>query len=119
MARDTFVAEAPRLLKEIQDALYTEAKQRLDANISTGVRNVGELEEFFGAAADEEEASDFKGWVRASWSRPSGPELAEIEQTLKAMKLTVRNAPLQQGTPGKCLFTGERGIEDVLIARAY
>jgi prolyl-tRNA synthetase len=120
MARDAFVPEAPSLLKQIQDTLYTEAKHRLDANITTGVRTLRELEDFFGAAAaDDEEASDFKGWVRASWSRPSGTELGEIEQTLKALKLTVRNAPLQQGTPGKCLFTGDRGVQEILIARAY
>jgi hypothetical protein len=32
----------------------------------------------------------------------------------------LRNIPLEQsGVTGKCLFTGEDAVEEVLIARAY
>ncbi|OIQ65678.1 hypothetical protein GALL_527590 [mine drainage metagenome] len=62
----------------------------------------------------------FKGWVRASWSRPTGEGLEAIEQKLKIHKLTLRNAPLDQpATFGPCIFTGEPGVEEVLIGRAY
>jgi prolyl-tRNA synthetase len=122
MPRDRFAAEAPRLLGDIQARLYAEAKARLDGNIVTGVKSVAELGEYFGAAAaDDEDAGEFRGWVRAPWSRPSGPALDRIDEQLKALKLTIRNAPIaQQMAPGaKCLFTGANAVEEILIARAY
>jgi prolyl-tRNA synthetase len=121
LPRAGFVAEAPGLLGEIQRRLYDEAKARLDANIVTGVKTIGELGEYFGAAAaDDDEALEFKGWVRAPWSRPGGPALDRVEEQLKTLKLTIRNAPLAQGAAtGKCLFTGANAVEEILIARAY
>ena len=39
---------------------------------------------------------------------------------LKALKLTIRNAPMAQpATVGACVFTGAPGVEEVLVARAY
>jgi prolyl-tRNA synthetase len=39
---------------------------------------------------------------------------------LKALKLTIRNAPLHQPAQhGVCIFTGAPGVEQILIARAY
>jgi prolyl-tRNA synthetase len=121
VSREQFVAEAAQVLTAIQVRLFAEAKTRLDSNIKSDVSNFAELEEYFGAAGDEDEASEFKGWVRAPWSRPQGAALTEIEQRLKKLKLSIRNAPLGQskGQPGKCLFTGERAEEEILIARAY
>ena len=112
--------EAAQLLTEIQVRLYSEAKTRLTSNIKTGVRSMGELAEYFGAAGEDDEASEFKGWVRASWANPKGAAMEKIEQQLKQMKLTIRNAPLEQtGQHGPCLFTGEKGVQEILIARAY
>ena len=69
---------------------------------------------------DDDEAVEFKGWVRAPWSAPTGPALDKVEADLKALKLSIRNAPLDQPvSPGKCIFTGEDGVEEVLISRAY
>jgi prolyl-tRNA synthetase len=120
MARDRFVSEAAQLLTEIQVRLYSEAKTRLDGNIKTGVRNMAELTDYFGAAGEDDEASEFKGWVRASWANPKGAALEKIEQQLKQLKLTIRNAPLEQtGQHGPCIFTGEKGLQEILIARAY
>jgi prolyl-tRNA synthetase len=43
-----------------------------------------------------------------------------IEDQLKALKLTIRNAPMDQPeTKGKCIFTGKDGVEEILIARSY
>jgi prolyl-tRNA synthetase len=119
--RDAFVANAPALLAEIQNNLYTEAKARLDGNISSEVKSLSDLAAYFGAASEnEDEGSEFKGWVRAPWAAPTGPRLEAIEKELKALKLTIRNAPMAQGSSlGKCLFTGETAVQEVLIARAY
>ena len=66
------------------------------------------------------ESSEFKGWVRAPWSKPTGAELEAIDAKLKALKLTMRNAPLDQPeTFGPCIFTGTPGVEEILISRAY
>jgi prolyl-tRNA synthetase len=120
--RDDFVEAAPTLLAEIQQALFEEAKARLDANIVDGITDFAGLADYFGpGAADDEAAAPFKGWVRVAWSKPTGAALERVEQRLKALKLTVRNAPSdqRQGDLGVCLFTGEPAVETVLVARAY
>ncbi|MFN3511454.1 MAG: proline--tRNA ligase [Phenylobacterium sp.] len=121
MARDEFVAAVPGLLAEIQQALYDEAKARLVANIRSDLTTFDQVADYFGALSDEEEeASAFRGWVRAPWSRPSGAALEAVEERLKALKLTLRNAPMDQPqTFGSCIFTGEPGVEEILIGRAY
>jgi prolyl-tRNA synthetase len=117
LARDAFVAEAPALLQAIQDALFAEAKTRLDANIRADIKTYDELAAYYGA---DEDAGGFKGWVRAPWSRPSGAALDAVVEKLKALKLTIRNAPMDQPSAfGPCLFTGAPGVEEILIARAY
>ncbi len=58
--------------------------------------------------------------MRAPWCRPAGAALDAVVEKLKALKLTIRNAPLDQpATFGPCLFTGQPGVEEILIARAY
>jgi prolyl-tRNA synthetase len=120
-SRIGFVSEARKLLKEIQDNLFAEAKKRLDDNILTDVKTVDGLKDYFGAASDDDEAaSPFRGWVRVSWRKPDIAGLAEIDQVLKELKLSVRNAPLGQSAPsGPCIFTGAAADEEILIGRAY
>ena len=98
-----------------------EIKARLDANIRRDITTYDGLTEFFGSAPEDEEAGvSFRGWVRASWSRPTGDALEAIEQKLKLHKLTLRNAPLDQPASfGPCIFTGEPGVEEIIIGRAY
>jgi len=127
LARDAFIAGAPKLLADIQAALFNEAKARLDGNIVTGLKSFAELAAYFGpASSDDGEASGddedgaFKGWAKVAWSRPEGAALDNIADRLKALKLTIRNAPLtQEPVSGPCLFTGEPAKEWVLISRAY
>jgi prolyl-tRNA synthetase len=115
--RDAFVARAPALLAEIQDALRAEAAARLKANIRTDVRTFAELEAYFGT---DDEGGGFKGWVQAGWSRPTGAALDAVDEKLKALKLTLRNAPLDQpADPGMCLFTGAKAVEQIIVSRAY
>jgi len=121
LPRDAFVEAAPALLAQIQQALYDEAKARLTANISTDITTFEALAEFFGPAEEDDEAgAPFKGWVRASWSRPTGEALDAVEARLKTLKLTLRNAPADQPAKfGPCIFTGRPGVEEILIGRAY
>jgi len=120
-SQDEFVGDVVNMLVDIQESLYREAKTRLDSNIRTDIKSVAELCDYFGASSgDDDEAVEFKGWVRAPWSAPSGAALDKVEADLKTLKLSIRNAPLDQpSSPGKCIFTGEDGVEEVLISRAY
>jgi prolyl-tRNA synthetase len=113
--RQDFLEGVVQLLAEIQAGLYAEAKARLDGNIKSGVTDWKGVEDYF-AGSDEE----FKGWLKVSWSRPTGAALEAVEAKLKGLKLTVRNAPLQQPESfAPCLFTGAPGVEEILIGRAY
>jgi len=80
------------------------------------------VKDYFGAAeADDEVGGVFKGWTLVPWARPEGATLETIADKLKALKLTIRNAPLHQPAMdgAKCVFTGETAKEFVLIGRAY
>ena len=118
--RDVFVAEAVSLLDEIQARLYADARARLDGNIVSTITSYDDLVAYFGPAEIDDEGGAFKGWARVAWSRPEGDKLDALADRLKALKLTIRNAPLsQESVGGACLFTGEPAKEYVLIARAY
>ncbi|WP_447754743.1 proline--tRNA ligase [Sphingopyxis fribergensis] len=109
--RGEFVAAAVATLGEIQDNLYAEAKERLHANIR---RDVTDL------AAHYAGEDKFTGWVEVQWSRPTGAVLDGIVEQLKALKLTMRNTPLDAApADGACFFTGEPAVERVLIGRTY
>ncbi|MBA4131752.1 MAG: proline--tRNA ligase [Hyphomicrobium sp.] len=120
-ARAEFVAGARTLLEAIQDGLFAEAKARLDGNIVTTMTTFADLEAYYGATAGDEEGGEFKGWAGVMWAKPEGPALETVAERLKALKLTIRNAPLDQPpVEGKtCLFTGEPAKEYVLIGRSY
>jgi prolyl-tRNA synthetase len=113
--RIDFLENAVQLLSEIQAGLYAEAKARLDGNIKTDIADWAGVENYY--AGSEEE---FKGWLRVSWSKPTGAALDAVEARLKALKLTIRNAPADQPASfAACVFTGAPGIEEILIGRAY
>ena len=115
MPLDDFVAFAPTLLSDIQATLHAEAKARLAGNIKTGVTDWAGVESYFAGGDDE-----FKGWLRVAWSKPSGAELDAVDTKLKALKLTIRNAPMDQPASfAPCLFTGKPGVQEILIGRAY
>jgi len=109
-----FVAEATILLQSIQTSLHTEARTRLDANIHRDVTDMAGLQAFFA------EANRTPGWVELQWSKPTGPALDQVVEQLKALKLTIRNAPLDAApAQGDCFFTGAPAVERILVARAY
>ncbi len=112
--RGNFEADAPQLLADIQQALFDQADARLKANIAP-VSDWSAIEAMF---ADGQRNP---GWADVAWSKPTGAALDTVVERLKALKLTLRNAPLgQTGHPGDdCIFTGDAAVERVLVGRAY
>jgi prolyl-tRNA synthetase len=111
VARSEFVGSAAEQLVAIQSALHTEAKTRLDANIT---RDVTDIAAHF--AGDDK----FIGWAEVQWSRPTGAALDKVVEQLKAYKLTMRNVPLDAApAEGDCIFTGAPAVERILVGRSY
>jgi prolyl-tRNA synthetase len=125
MLRQHFIEQISALLGSIHSALHESAKQRMTDNIRTDIASFEALTEHFRAAdgksGEEESASDFRGWALVAWARPEGAALAKVEQQLKSLRITVRNAPLAQEpiTDQRCVFSGEAAREFVLVGRAY
>jgi prolyl-tRNA synthetase len=109
--RGKCVAQVPALLEEIQTGLFAEAKTRLHGNIR---RDVTDLIAHF--KGDDK----FVGWVEVQWSRPTGAALDKVVDQLKALKITMRNTPLDSApADGACFFTGDPAVERILIGRTY
>jgi prolyl-tRNA synthetase len=113
-AHGDFVAEAGALLEAIQSALYNEARDRRDANITRGVTEWAAVADHF------DKGGKYPGWVEVEWAKPTGAELDAVVEKLKSAKLTIRNVPRGcEPATGTCIFTGKPAAERVLIARAY
>ena len=112
-AKADFATGAADLLAEIQGALHTEARGRLEAGI-------GKATEFADIEHHFAEDQRYPGWVEVQWAKPTGPELDAVVTRLKALKLTLRNVPTDAApADGACIFTGAPAVERVLVARAY
>jgi len=112
--RDEFIASAAAELASIQHSLHAEATARRDGQIERGVTTLDGLAAFFA------ENASYPGWVETVWSRPTGAALDEVVATLKTLKLTIRNTPMDGAVAtGTCLFTGEPAIETIYVARSY
>lgn len=113
-AKEEFIAGAAAQLDAIQSSLFEQARARRDAQV---VRDITDLA---GLAAYFAESAKFPGWVEMGWSKPTGAALDKVVEQLKALKLTIRNTPLDAEKPtGLCPFTGEPAVEKILIARSY
>ncbi len=113
-ACDAFVVRAAAALNDIQHSLHREATERRDAQIIRNVTTITQLEAIF---ADDQR---YPGWVELGWSRPTGAALDAVVAKLKALKLTIRNTPLDASAPsGSCMFTGDAAVETITIARSY
>ncbi len=109
-----FSSQAPSLLEAIQDALFVQAAQRRDANITRGLTEWDAVVDHF------KSGGKYPGWVEVQWSKPTGEELTSVVERLKAHQLTVRNVPREaEAANGACIFTGARAVEHILVARAY
>ncbi|MEO0033662.1 MAG: hypothetical protein RIS94_3420 [Pseudomonadota bacterium] len=112
--REDFIAGAVADIEAIQTALFEEARQRRDAQIERSVTDLAGLTAYFA------EDRKFPGWVEMQWSRPTGAALDKVVEQLKALKLTIRNTPMDAApVSGACPFTGEPAVERILIARSY
>jgi len=118
LSREELLSGAPRLLADIQSALHDEAQARLQANIRADIASLDGLADYFKGAEDEQA---FRGWALVPWARPEGEALAAVEQQLKALKLTIRVAPLGQPplATARCIFSGAAAREMVLVGRTY
>jgi prolyl-tRNA synthetase len=114
VARADFVGDVSGVLHDIQATLHVESMNRLKANI-VPVDDFAALETHFADGIKN------PGWVDVRWSKPTGAALDKVVERLKALKLTIRNAPIGQtgSDNGPCIFTGEPAVERVLIGRAY
>jgi prolyl-tRNA synthetase len=114
MPRDQFLAIATAEIEAYGAVLHAEATAFRDARIECGVTDLAGLSAYF--AEDRQNP----GWVSLGWSRPTGAALDGVVEQLKALKLTIRNTPLDAPAPGgTCPFTGEPAVETILVARAY
>ncbi|MEO9469226.1 proline--tRNA ligase [Parasphingorhabdus sp.] len=113
-SKGDFVAQAASLLEEIQSGLHSEARVRLDSNITRGFAEYSEVQTFY------KENKKYPGWLEVQWCKATGDELDQIEDRLKKLKLTFRNVP-QDAAPvdGDCIFTGKPAVERILIGKAY
>ncbi len=114
LSREDFTSQAPSLLATIQQGMFEEARDRRDANITRGVTTMAEVAEFFA------EDKRYPGWLEVQWAKPTGAALDKVVEQLKALKLTIRNVPMDAvPADGACIFTGQAAIERIYIARAY
>jgi len=112
--RAHFLVDATALLEDIQKALFAEAAERRDANITRGLTQWSAVEAHF------KDGGKYPGWVEVEWSKPTGDGLNAVVERLKALQLTIRNVPREsEPAAGACIFTGEPAVERILIARAY
>ena len=114
MAKGDFVGEAAAMLGAVQDGLFAEAKARLDSNIARDVTDFAGLERAFA------ETQKNPGFVEVQWAKPTGEALDKLVERLKALKLTLRNVPMDAApADGTCVFTGAPAVERVLVGRSY
>ncbi|OYY63087.1 proline--tRNA ligase [Sphingomonas sp. 28-62-11] len=114
IARDEFVSNAAAMLGAVQDALFADAKARLDANIARDVTDFAGLERAFADSVKN------PGFVEVQWAKPTGEALEKVVERLKALKLTLRNVPMDVApADGICVFTGAPAVERVLVGRSY
>ena len=114
-AQDAFASQIGAMLTEIQDGMFRSARDRRDGAMRRDVETFEQLSEHFSDKAKN------PGWVRLAWSRPTGEALDEVEKRLKALKATLRNAPLDDAPADgqTCFFTGQPAREIVYVARTY
>ncbi len=114
LPRGELVGGIAATLESIQSALLDQSTQGLRDRIVP-------VDDWAGVQAHFADGVKNPGWVDIRWSKPTGAALDKVVERLKALKLTIRNAPLGQTgcDEGPCVFTGEPAVERVLVGRAY
>ena len=107
-------ASLPKILNEIQDNYFNQAKKHRDENIVDTITSFDELKSFF-TPKNPNQPEIHGGFVRAYWV-----EDPKVEQMLSEIKVTVRCIPFDQsGETGKCIFTGRESQTQVILAKSY
>ncbi len=107
MSAAQLIAEAPKLLAEIQQSLF----DRADAERKAATVKIDSLEEF-----DAFFAEGSPGGL-AYCHFTDGPE---TEAHCKTLKVTPRCVPLEgEAEAGECIFTGKKSEKRAVFARAY
>ena len=103
-----------RVLDEMQQGYFDQAKAIREANIRRDLTTLDEMREYF-TPKNPEKPEIHGGFVLAKWC-----EDPETESLLDEMKVTIRCLPLEQsGTEGKCILTGRPATRDAIFAKAY
>jgi prolyl-tRNA synthetase len=120
--RDKFVASAPALLDEIQEALLNRARRMRELHTKL-IDTRDDFYAFFAtpAGANSDDADGERqpfhgGFALTHWSGDP-----EIEPKIKAdLGVTLRCIPLQdEHGPGTCPFTGKPSKQRVIWAKSY
>ncbi len=110
--RDLFASHISKTLEEIQHALFQRALQAREA-ATIRIDTLQDFEAYF--ASKDEERAEGGGLAYCHFV-----ESPEMDEKLKALKVTVRCVPLNAAEePGKCLFTGKPSQRRGVFARAY
>jgi prolyl-tRNA synthetase len=112
-ARPELVATIAKTLDEIQHALLQRAL-KLREEASVRIDSLEEFEAFF-TPTDEERPEIHGGFAYSHFV-----ESSEMDEKLKALKVTVRCLPLDAPEePGKCIFTGQPSQRRGVFAKSY
>jgi prolyl-tRNA synthetase len=110
--RADFVGQLPKILDEIQHVLFERAVQNRE-EATVHIDSLSDFESFF--AADDDAKIDSGGFAYSHFV-----DSPEMDEKLKALKVTVRCIPLGGGDePGKCIFTGRPSSRRGVFAKAY
>lgn len=112
IATNEFVANITHLLEEIQNTLLTRADQYRIEN-SREINNYDDFKNFF--KGEEEDLTINGGFVTCY-----AVDDPAIDEYLKPLKVSARCIPLKQdGSEGKCIFTGKKTRQKIIFAKAY
>jgi len=107
ITRADLLLEVEKILNEIQQNYYSQAKTFQETHVEKNLTTFDEMKTFFNSGKF--------GFVKAKWC---GEE--ETEKLLDELKVTIRCIPLEQSkTQGKCIITGKNATLDVIFAKSY
>ncbi len=110
VAGQTIADVLGRHASQLADRSAANAAMQTSRAVST---DFAEVEKHFAGAK-------YPGWVEVQWSKPTGEELEQVVERLKAHKLTIRNVPMDAApVDGVCIFTGKPAVERIILAKAY
>jgi len=98
----------PRLLEEVQQAMYQRALEFRRAN-SYYTESYKEFKEII---------AEKRGFLRVKWAEDSDAEQAIKEETGATLRVIPFDQP-EGGVQGKCIYTGKPGTCEAIFARSY